>query len=166
LRPSRFALNGNVLTVAVNLNTDAADTPANAVGFTLLFDTAVLSNPTNIRLGANAPPATTITENTTQSAMGRVGIVLDLPVSPAQTFPTGDAQLVLIDFTVVAMPPASTTLSFGDTPVQQFVGDVNGNSLPTTFSSGNVSLLAPTAASITISGRAVTDKGAALIKRW
>lgn len=164
MRPTRVSLVGNVLTVAVNLQTDAADTPANAVGFTLQFDTNVLSNPTNIRLGANAPAATTITENTTQAAMGRVGIVLDLPVSPAQTFPTGDAQLVLIDFTVVAMPPASTTISFGDTPVQRFVGDINGNALTTTFSSGSISLLPVTAASVTVGGRVVTTNGRGINK--
>ncbi len=159
LRPVRASLVGNVLTVAVNLNTDAADTPANAVGFTLLFDTNVLSNPTNIRLGANSPAATIITSNDTQAAMGRIGIVLDLPVSPAQTFPTGDAQLVLIDFTVAPNPPASTTLNFGDTPVQRFVGDINGNALPTTFSSGNVSLITPTAAAVNLSGRVLTSHG-------
>jgi hypothetical protein len=163
VRPVKVSLVGNVLTVAVNLNTDPADTAANTVGFTLQYDSAVLSNPANIRLGSNAPAATTITPNTAQS--GKVGIVLDLPVVGATTtFPTGDAQLVLIDFTVIAMPPASTTIDFGDTPVQRFVGDINGNRLTTTFSSGNISLLAPTAASVTIGGRVVTDKGRGVSK--
>lgn len=158
VRPVKANLVGNVLTVAVNLNTDPADTAANTVDFTLLYDTTVLSNPTNIRTGINAPAATTITPNTSQT--GKVGIVLDLPVTGATTtFPTGDAQLVLIDFTVVAMPPATTVLSFGDTPVQRFVGDINGNRLTTTFSSGSVALLAPTAASVAVSGQVINEKG-------
>jgi uncharacterized repeat protein (TIGR01451 family) len=158
LRPVKVSLVGNVLTVAVNLNTDPADTAANTVGFTLQYDAAVLSNPTNVRLGSNAPATTTVTSNTMQS--GKVGVLLDLPVVGATTtFPLGDAQLVLIDFTVVAMPPATTSINFGDTPVARFVGDINGNRLTTTFSSGSIALLAPTAAAVTLSGRVMSENG-------
>ncbi|MEJ7861051.1 MAG: carboxypeptidase regulatory-like domain-containing protein [Pyrinomonadaceae bacterium] len=156
VRPVKVSLVGNVLTVAVNLNTDPSLAGANTVGFTLLYDAAVLSNPTNIRSGADAPAAATLTPNTAQS--GKVGIVLDLPVTGATTtFPLGDAQLVLIDFTVAANPPASTTLDFGDAPVARFVGDTSGNRLTTTFSAAPVSILGPTAASVTIGGRVMSQ---------
>ena len=158
VHPVKVSQTGNVLTVAINLNTDAASTPANTVDFTLQYDTAVLSNPTNIRLGSNAPNVTTITPNTLQS--GKVGIVLDLPVAgTVTTFPTGDAQLVLIDFTVAANPPAATTISFGNVPVSDFVGDIFGNTLTTTFTSAPISILGTTAATVSVSGRVVTQAG-------
>jgi hypothetical protein len=69
IHPTRISRSGNKLVVAVELNTGSGKEAANAIGFTLNFDSSVLSNPTNINLGTGAGGATLISNNS-QAAQG------------------------------------------------------------------------------------------------
>jgi len=165
--PFAVSRTGNVLTVGIVLNTNAGETLANSLSFTLNFNTAQLTNPTNIRLGSGGNNASLGT-NEEQTASGRLGILLDLPVgSPApperRVFAAGAQQLVLIDFTVVGAATTSV-VSFGDSPTPRFIADTQGNRLDdaTTFTPNTLSLTGPTAAELSISGRIRNTSGAGL----
>jgi hypothetical protein len=166
--PTKVSRVGNTLTVAMVLNTDAAQELANSISFTLNFNTSVLSNPTNIRLGSGGNSASLGT-NENQVSAGLLGILLDLPVgSPTpvagRTFAAGAQQLVLIDFTIAAGAPATTSLSFSDSPTPSAVSGVTGNQLndATTFTQANIALLETTAGNASISGRIRSASGAGL----
>jgi hypothetical protein len=167
--PFAVSRTGNVLTVGIVLNTNAGETLANSLSFTLNFNTAELSNPTNIRLGSGGNNASLGT-NESQILSGRLGILLDLPptnTSPppsANVFGPGRQQLVLIDFTVAAGATTTTLLSFGDSPTPRFIADTRGNRLDdaTTFMANTVSVNGPTAAGVSISGRIRNSSGAGL----
>jgi hypothetical protein len=158
--PVSVSRNGNVLTVGIVLNTDAAKVGANALSFSLNFDTNVLSLPTNCRPGSAATTGGTANVGcgTSQAAAGRVGVTIDLPVN--QTFGFGEQQVALIDFTIAAGAPGTTTISFGDAPTPRFISDINGNRLDTagTFMPAAVSTLNPTSASVSIAGRVMSGQ--------
>lgn len=154
--PVRVVRIGNKITVAVELNTSSGDEVANAIGFALNFDPAVLSNPSNIVLGTGATGATLIS-NSGQAAQGRLGIVLYKPAN--QTFLTGLQRLVTVDFDVANNAPSTTQISFSNQPVIQDVSGVNADSLPTNFDAAAIPLLLPTAASVTIGGRVMDASG-------
>lgn len=140
LRPAFVSRAGNRVTVAVDLQAQGDET---GVGFTLNFDAKVLSNPSNISLGSGATGAT-LTANTNQAALGKVGIILDK--DPRQPFAAGAERLVTIQFDVAAGAPATAVFGFGSAPVAREI--VNGNTavLPTTFTSARVPIVsAPTA---------------------
>ncbi len=172
--PSTVSRVGNTLTVGVYLNTFAGETLANSLSFTLNFNTAHLSSPTNIRLGSGGNSATLGT-NENQVGSGILGILLDLPPgSPApvagRTFATGNQQLVLIDFTVAAGAPSTSNVFFTSTPTPRFIADVTANRLDdaTTFtgtaaaSPASISLTGPTAAEARIAGRVKNTAGAGI----
>lgn len=150
IRPVRVSRTGNKLLAAIDLEAQGDEV---GVGITLNFSPSVLSNPSNIRLGSGAGAAS-LTVNDSQANQGRLGIILDK--SPTDPIPAGLRQLVLIEFDIAVGAPATTNLSFGNVPVFQEV--VNGTAMPvaTTFSSAAVSLLSPTAASVTVAGRVST----------
>lgn len=109
----------------------------NAVGFSLTFDAAVLSNP-QITLGSGANGAT-INSNASQAAQGRFGVALAFPAN--QKFASGVRQMAVVTFTVAASANFGTTnLGFGDQPVVREVADVTANPLATTFTGGAVTL--------------------------
>jgi endonuclease G len=126
LTPVAVTRAGSVLTVGIVLNTNFGEVLPNSLSFTLNFSNADLTNPTNIRLGSGGNSAD-LNFNDTQAAVGRLGILLDLP--PQQTFGSASQQLVLIDFTVPIGAQTSTTLSFNDSTAPRFISDSNGNRL-------------------------------------
>lgn len=152
IRPVRVSRTGNKLTVAVELE---AQTDETGVGFTLNFNTAHLSNPSNIAIGSGASGAS-LTVNDSQAANGRLGILIDK--APNQTFGAGARQLVTIEFDVLANPPMTTEMSFDDAIVKRQTVKGDASALPTTFSAGSVSLMSPTAADASISGRVLAGK--------
>ncbi len=99
----------------------------NALGFSLTFDPAVLSNP-QASLGAGATGAI-LNLNTSQAAQGRVGIALSLPTG--QSFAVGTRQILVVSFTVGL--GTTTQLGFGDQPIARELVDLNANTLPVTF---------------------------------
>ncbi len=118
---------GGTLTVTVELDSLGDE---NAVGFSLNFDAAVLSNPQAVR-GSDTTSGT-LNFNTNQAAQGRVGLGVALPFG--QTFAAGKRQLAVLTFTVSATTAAtSTTISFGDAPAVRRVSDANAMALPANY---------------------------------
>jgi uncharacterized protein (TIGR03437 family) len=105
-----------------------------AMGFSLTFDPAALSNP-QVALGSDASGAS-LNPNTGQASQGRVGVVLSLP--SGQTFSAGVRQVVVVNFTITANAMAGlTNIGFGDQPVPREISDPSANSLSANYT-GNV----------------------------
>ncbi|MGB7201051.1 MAG: CARDB domain-containing protein [Pyrinomonadaceae bacterium] len=153
LRPVAVSRIGDVLTLAVELEAQGDETGAS---FTLEYDTAVLSNPTNVTLGAGAGNAV-LTVNSSQTAQGRLGIVMDK--APNDAYPAGLRQLVWMTFTIAPNGPPTTNIGFGNSPVLQEVADGAANSLTTAFTARTLALVGPTAAEVSVGGRIVTSRG-------
>lgn len=135
---------GSSATVSVELVAQGNEA---AVGFSLTFNPAILSNP-QTTLGTGAAGAA-LNANLNQVAQGRLGIVLALP--SGQAFPAGTRQLVSINFAVAGNAPAGATpIGFGNQPVAQEVADVGANEQAATFTGGTVTVQAACPA-ITIS---------------
>lgn len=141
---------GNKLTVAIALDAQGDET---GIGFTLNYNTGDLTNPQNITLGDDAAGAV-LTTNTSQP--GKVGVVIDK--LPTQPFAAGGRVIAKIEFDVISAN-GTTLLSFGGDPVANEV--VNGDALALTSTSNDtvITILGPTAASVSVSGRVVTAGG-------
>ncbi len=112
----------------------------NALGFSLTFDTNILSitSPANVQLGVCAAGAV-LNVNTNQTPTGRLGIALAL--SAGSTFPSGSCQVVTVTFSVAGGTGAtSTTIAFGDQPILREIVDANVDPLPATYVAGSVSI--------------------------
>jgi hypothetical protein len=155
----RVSRSGNKVVVAVEFESQGN---AEGIGFSLNFDTAVLSNPVTT-LGTGSSGATLVT-NTTQVGSGRLGISLDK--APGNPFPPGTPriQLVTIEFDVIPMPPPTTTISFGDVPIPREVILSDNTILEPTTSPGVISLLPPTASTVFVGGRVTTATGHGISK--
>ena len=137
--------------VLVSIETDAQGTE-NGFGFTLNYDQNKLSNPL-VTIGSGIPGGSALIPNTLQA--GRVGVVLGLPFGVGLT--AGTRQLVTIRFDVAANAAGGNTpLTFGDAPVFREVSDIDANVLMSTYQPAVISIMAPTAASVSISGRVLT----------
>ncbi len=109
----------------------------NALGFSLTFDTNILSNP-QAALGTDAVGAT-LNLNLSQTAQGRVGLAVALPAT--QRFAAGTRQLVNVTFTIAANAPAVTTpVGFADQPISREVADAAAVILPTSYTPGSVTV--------------------------
>lgn len=107
----------------------------NTVNFSLLFNSALLSNP-QVTVGADAAAAT-LNVNTTQQAQGRLGVQLALPAG--QRFGTGAREIVTLKFDVAQNSGVgATVVQFGDVPVTRGMVDANGNAVIGTYQAGNV----------------------------
>ncbi len=112
----------------------------NAIGFSLNFPTAALSNPVAV-LGSGAAGAM-LNTNLAQTASGRLGVALAL--SSGQTFAAGTRQLVVVTFTVAANAAAGpAAITFGDQPIAREISDVTANTLNATFTAGSVTVQQP-----------------------
>jgi len=131
--PASGPLGGSV-SVPIEL---ASQGDENAIGFSLTFNAAALSNPM-VALGSDAAGAT-LNINAAQAAQGRLGIALAFPAN--QTFSAGARQMIVLTFAIPASAAfGSTTISFGDQPVMREASDVNANALLLNFSSGAVTI--------------------------
>ncbi|HMY75311.1 MAG TPA: IPT/TIG domain-containing protein, partial [Blastocatellia bacterium] len=112
----------------------------NAIGFSLNFPAAALSNPT-AALGSGAAGAM-LNTNASQAANGRLGVALAL--SSGQTFAAGTRQIVVITFTVAANAAAGpAAITFGDQPIAREISDVTANTLTANFTAGSVTVQQP-----------------------
>jgi hypothetical protein len=150
LRVVRVNRVGAKLFLAVTLEAQGDET---GVGFSINYDTAVLANPANISLGSDAAGAS-ITTNTSQT--GSIGIILDK--LPNQPFTAGARQILTLEFDILTTA-SSTVITFGNSPVTNEVADGTANSLTTAFTDSIISLLAPTASNVTVSGRVLNSNG-------
>jgi uncharacterized protein (TIGR03437 family) len=111
----------------------------NALGFSLIFDPAILSNPL-AALGADTAGAT-LNVNPSQAAQGRLGILLSLPAG--QSFAAGTRRMATVSFTVApGAASTATPLAFGDQPVARELVDLHANTLPVSFTPGAITILA------------------------
>jgi uncharacterized protein (TIGR03437 family) len=169
-------ISGQNVNVAVEL---VAQGNENALGFSLNFPTAVLSNPT-AAIGSGAVGAT-LNVNTLQAASnGRVGVAMALPTG--QVFASGTRQLIVLTFAIAANAPGGTAaISFGDLPIAREVSDASANSLATTYVSGEVVIqqpnpvpaltsMNPTSAAVGTNGLTLTVNGSNFVAlstvRW
>ncbi|GEM_PF-4210476 len=121
------ALKGRSVDVPVTM---LAQGNENALGFSLVFDPQILSNP-QARLGADAGAATFFS-NAAQQNQGRFGLALTLPTG--QTFAAGLRELFVVSFLVNSATGAtSTQIGFGSQPIPQEVVDASANALSTDF---------------------------------
>lgn len=100
----------------------------NALGFSLTFDPAVLSNP-RATLGSGASSAS-LNENRNQIGQGRLGLAIALPAG--QTFAAGVRQIAIVTFTIAssATPGSSAPIGFANQPIASEVVGANATPLP------------------------------------
>ena len=110
----------------------------NALGFSLNYDTSLLSNPT-ATAGLDASSAT-LNLNTSQVGQGHYGVALSLP--SGMNFAAGSKQIVRVSFTLATVTSATPTqITFGDAPVVREVVNAAADVLPTAFSPGTVTIV-------------------------
>ncbi len=122
---------GGTVTVPVEF---VAQGNEGGVSFTLNFDQTKLSSPVVVA-GTNAPGQTLVV-NPTQISQGRVGIGLGQPLG----FPAGTTQLVRVTFNVISNTATTSQLTFGNTPINSEVGDLNGNVTTSIFIPGTITI--------------------------
>jgi uncharacterized protein (TIGR03437 family) len=108
----------------------------NAIGFSLSFNPAILSNP-QVTLGSDAANAL-LTVNDAQVTQGRLGVLLALEAG--RRFTAGVRQIAIVRFAVGATSATSTTINPTDQPIICQASDVNANSLPVSCVSGVVTI--------------------------
>jgi hypothetical protein len=127
-----------------------------ATAFTLGFDPARLSNP-QVGLGTGASSGTVLTANTARSDEGQLAVLVDAEEALAS------GQIVSITFDVAQNAGGETTpISFTDAIAQGSTSDAEGNSLPTRFVDGVVTLPDAASPAFEISGRVLTPDGRGL----
>ncbi|HLE61608.1 MAG TPA: DUF4214 domain-containing protein, partial [Pyrinomonadaceae bacterium] len=105
----------------------------NALGFSLAYDTSLLSNPT-VTLGSDAASAT-LNINYSQVAQGHLGIALSL--ASGLNFTAGTKNLVVVTFVSANVSSSTQTpIIFGDQPVGREVSNVTADVLATAFTPG------------------------------
>ena len=125
---------GSNVTVAIEL---IAQGNENALGFSLSFNNAILTNP-QVAAGSAAPNVTPLV-NSNQVANGRLGLVIALPAG--QAFAAGTRQVATVTFAIPANAPSgATTIGFGDQPISRELSDPNANALTATFTPGSVTV--------------------------
>ncbi len=134
---SASAVAGQSVSVSVELVSQGNE---NAVGFSLNFDPAILSNPM-VTLGSGATGATP-NFNLTQAGAGRVGIALAF--GAGGTFTAGTQQLVSVSFAVASTAPEGPTpITFGNQPIVSEISDVTANELTAIYTPGAVTVAQP-----------------------
>ena len=127
---------------------------------TLLSITGVAG--TDVLPGATVLPASCVTTiNNTGVAAGRLGIGIGCANGG---LPAGIDEIFRLKFTALAAAAPGTVIPviFGNTPINTEVGDSNGNTLTVDKVPGAVTILGPTAAMVSVSGRVTTPNGAGL----
>jgi hypothetical protein len=155
---------GGVANIPVTLTTTAAD--AYSASTSVNFDPSLLSiTAADITNGAGPfPPGCTFNVNTTGiTTPGRIGLAVNCPTT-GTPIPAGTSVMFNLKFTAKPALAAGTTtpLTAGNTPLNTEVGDVNGNTLPVTATNGSITILAPTAAAVSVSGNVFVPGGAGL----
>ncbi|MEP6945568.1 MAG: Calx-beta domain-containing protein [Acidobacteriota bacterium] len=139
--------------VLVSVEIDAAG-DENGIGFSVDYDSTKLSNPL-VAAGIGAQ-GTFLIPNT--ATAGKVGVIIAF--SPGSTISAGTKQLVTIRFDIAGSAAAgSTPLIMSDGPVIRRVSNANAIPLAATFTDGAITVLAPTAAGVTATGRVTTKSG-------
>ncbi len=145
---------GQTVVVPIQLDAQGDETSAS---YTVNFNPNVLTF-VRAEIGTGVPTGADIGTNTTQTAEGKVGIL----VSTANTYAKGKRNVLNLTFKVAAgAETGAYPLTFNDTPTPNGVANEHGEMLTTRFETGSV-IIAPTAAGVTISGRVTTTTGQGL----
>jgi hypothetical protein len=107
----------------------------NSLGFSVVYDPALLSNPV-VALGNDALSASLTVNNATS---GQTGVLIGLP--SGQTFAAGTRQIVKVTYTISNSIPVavySTPVALGNSPIVRQVTNTNADPLPTTYTNGTV----------------------------
>jgi Metallo-peptidase family M12B Reprolysin-like/Calx-beta domain len=125
-----------------------------SISLSLNFNPALLTNPT-VALGTGVPAGSNLGTNITQSAQGRIGILVD----STNTYAAGTQQIVRVTFSIPAGAQlALTPITFGSIPTVQSVSSNTGTLLSTTYIPGTVQV-GSTSAGVLVSGRVLTHDG-------
>jgi photosystem II stability/assembly factor-like uncharacterized protein len=128
------AVPGDAVDVVIELISQGNE---NALGFSLKFDSTILSNP-QAKLGKDASVAI-LNTNASQAGSGRLGLALALPAS--QSFVAGTREIVVVTFTVDSNTNAdSVRIDFVNLPIAREVADITSNLLPAKWTCGNVAI--------------------------
>ncbi len=131
-----------------------------AMGFSVNFDPSKLNTPV-VNLGSGVPSGTMITQNLTQAASGRIGVLLDSMNAFAASGPA--REVVVIKFNVAAEAPEGPTLvTFGNTPISRSTSSVMGDLLATGYQDGSVTIGAAAPPTVIVSGLVRTPSGVGL----
>jgi hypothetical protein len=131
--PSGSAQAGQPVHVSVML---AAQGDESALGFSVNFNPAVLTfNGASVGSGA---AGATLNVNSDQAYGGVLGLALSLPI--ANSFSSGDTELVKLDFTVTPSASGTTSLAFASQPVIQAVADVTAETLTANYVGGDLTI--------------------------
>lgn len=144
---------GASITVPIQL---IAHGEENALGFSLTFDTALLTYQSAV-LGAGAADAA-LNINLSQVTSGKLGVALAKPAGVAWT--AGTQEVVKVTFLLSATAPNGTftPINFGNTPIAQEVASVTASTLPAGYQPGNITVLAGFEADMNGSGTlTITD---------
>ena len=125
----------------------------------VVFPTSILSNPV-VALGSGAPSGSGVGTNTSQVAIGRIGVQVFGPNSYA----AGTRQMFTITFNVApGALPGTYPVTFSGTPSPQSVSAASGGAIITdvTYEPGNI-VINTTAAGVKVSGRVTAPNGQGL----
>lgn len=144
--------------VTVTLQADA-EGDENNYGFSLDYDTAILSNPV-VTIGADATGGNVLANTTTNP--GKIGFSVDFG---SATMPAGSARrLVAVRFDVASNAPnGQTPLRFIDTPAVRETSNLAAQPVATSYQDGFVNIATPTSAPVSVGGRVMKDNDAGLV---
>lgn len=148
---------GSTVNVSVVLDAQGDEV---STSFSIVFDTAVLSNPV-VTLGTGVPAGSNLGVNLAQAASGRIGVLVD-STTPYLISPP-DREVIKIAFNVAANAPAGpTAITFSNTPTPLSTSSAIGALLPTAYEVGIVTINQGEVQLVTVGGRVTTPSGQAL----
>jgi hypothetical protein len=119
----------------------------NALGFSLAFDSTVLSY-LSASLGADATGATLVI-NTNQAAAGHAAFVLELPIG--SSFAAGTKEVLKLNLRTAPSAAGLYAVALTDQPVVRQVVDASATPLTTTYINGSISVNPPPSLTATLS---------------
>lgn len=135
---SQIATAGSTVDVSFELESLGNETTG---AFSINFEAAILTY-VSASLGSGVPSGTALTQNISETASGRLGVLIDstnlyLASPPAR-------EILRVRFAIApGMQYTCSPISFGSTPVTQSWSDNLGNLLPATYSVGCLDIRLP-----------------------
>ena len=136
--------------VPVTLNSNGN---VSAVQFTVTFDPNKLTA-SSISGGANLPSGTTVATN---ASPGKISAVLYRPLDGNSVFPSGNVELLRLNFSVNQNAVGNAAIVFTDAPTARLAADAQANAITLNSTNGNVAI----STAYSISGK-ITNGGQGL----
>ena len=134
----------------------------NALGFSLCFDTNLLTFVRAVRGIDATNAAATLNTNLLSTTRGQLGLALGLDVGSGQTFPAGSNVLAEVWFRAAAGTTfASTPVTVCNTPILRELSDAFAEALPASYVDGTVTLIGVCNYALGTNGVAVGAAGGA-----